>query len=346
MRGHEEVRMGLFQDLLDAVGLGGGPAGIRTDPSLGDPEVARFIGEVRKANFSNVDRVLGGMTDGAWDDRDFVSEIVAQQTLEGLQGSDQMLQSWCDNQPGSAVAHLLAGRHAMGWAWEARGYGKSDTVSDSEDDLFEERLVKAQQHLRRAAELEPGDPTPWACLISVQLRGLGGDIDLGHKLFSEAVKRDPLQRTAHIEMVMALANKWSGAGHEPMFEFARQAAASAPDGSDVPLVLMMAHLERWLWESHFEEDDAAADAYLEDSGVLAEAAAAYDRSLGAASHVPRRSSVHFHNLAAAWFYLVEDRARLSREIAAIGTAVTDRPWQYLDDPGVVFAQAKELASGG
>ncbi len=338
--------MGLFQDLLEAVGLGGGPTGVRQDPSLGDAEVARFIGEVKKANFSNVDRVVGGMTGGAWDDRDFVSEIVAVQTLEGLQGSDKVLQAWCDNQPGSAIAHLLAGRHAVEWAWEARGYGQSDTVTDQGQGLFEQRLLKAEQHLQRAAELEPGDPTPWASLISVRLRGLGGDIASAYELFDEAVKREPHNRTAHVEMIMALAHKWSGAGHEPMFEFARKAAADAPDGSDIPVVLMMAHLERWLWESHFEEDDDAADAYLEHEGVLAEAAAAYDRSLGAASHVARRSTIHFRNWAAAWFYLAEDRARLARETHAIGVAVTDRPWQYLDDPGVAFAEARKLASGG
>lgn len=172
--------MGLFDSLLELVGLGDAPS--TRDANLGDADAARFSAAVRRADFSGVDAEVGAMREGAWDDRDFLTEIVAEQTLEALPGSDRILDSWCDNAPQSAIAHLLKGRHAMSWAWEARGAGHAETVDDRSHQLFGERLARAEESLRRAAELDPADPCPWASLISVRLRGLDGDIDEGHQL--------------------------------------------------------------------------------------------------------------------------------------------------------------------
>lgn len=335
--------MGLFDSVLELFGLGDEPSS--RDLSLGDPDAARYIAAVANANFSGVDAEVGAMTEGAWDDRDFLTEIVAEQALEALPGSDKILDAWCDNAPDSAIAHLLKGRHAMNWAWQARGAGHSSTVSDQSQDLFAQRLARAEKALRVAAELEPGDPCPWASLISVRLRGLDGDNAEGHQLFAEAARRDPLQRTAHMQMIMSLAHKWSGTGHEPMFEFARTAAATAPPGSDVPVVVIQAHIERWLWDYNFEDDEPAAEVYLQVPEVRAEVLDAYGRSLGSPNHRGQRSTVHFRNWAAMWFFLTKDRERLSQELAHIGDAHTMAPWCYLDDEDLAFADAKAFAAG-
>ncbi len=335
--------MGLFDSVMELLGMGDAPPA--RDLSLGDADAARYMAAVRKANFSGVDAEVGAMRDGAWDDRDFLTEIVAEQALEGLQGSEQILDAWCNNAPDSAIAHLLKGRHLMFWAWQARGGGTSDTVDDRSQDLFAERLGLAEAALRKAAELEPGDPCPWASLISVRLRGLDGDNEEGHALFTEVAGRDPLNRTAHMQMVMSLAHKWSGTGHGPMFGFARNAAVEAPVGSDVPACLIQAHIERWLWDYMFEDDDEAAEAYLEDPDVRAEALEAYERSLGSPEHRPRRSTIHFRNWAAMWFFLIKDRERLARELQHIGKAHTVAPWCYLDDEDLAFAEARAFAEG-
>ena len=76
--------MGLFDSVMELLGMGDAPPA--RDLSLGDADAARYMAAVRKANFSGVDAEVGAMRDGAWDDRDFLTEIVAEQALEGLQG--------------------------------------------------------------------------------------------------------------------------------------------------------------------------------------------------------------------------------------------------------------------
>lgn len=144
---------------------------------------------------------------------------------------------------------------------------------------------------------------------------------------------------------MALANKWSGAGHEPMFQFARAAAANAPPGSDVPITLIQAHVERWLWDFNFEDDEPAAAAYLQEPAVRDEVLGAYDRSLGSPDHRPIRSTIHARNWAAMWFFLIRDRERLGHELQQIGPSHTVSPWCFLDDEEVAFADARAFAAG-
>ena len=335
--------MGLLDDLLSMIGLG--PAAPPRDHSLGDPQAKQLIRQVQRGNFSGVDAAVGQMRESAWDDRDFLVEIVAEVAMEKLPAADQLFDGWCKNQPRSALAHLLKARHAMFWAWQARGGGTSDTVGDDADRLFGERLQVAEQAFRQAVDLEPADPTPWAHLIHLRLCGLGGDIDLGTGLFNEAIRRDALHRSAHMQMIGGLAHKWSGEGHEPMFEFARKVVARAPEGTDVAMTIAMAHLERWTWDHLFEENDSAAEAYLHDANVRAEVIAAYDKSLGSPKHQPRRSTVHFRNWAAMWFFLTKDRVRLRRELAHLGNAYTVKPWCYYDDEDLAFATAQDFAKG-
>ncbi|MBT3219118.1 MAG: hypothetical protein HN348_08510, partial [Proteobacteria bacterium] len=128
-------------------------------------------------------------------------------------------------------------------------------------------------------------------------------------------------------------------------QFARKAVAKAPEGSDVAMTIAMAHLERWVWDSLFEEDEAAAEVYVQDSKNQAEVIAAYDKSLGSPKHQPRRSTVHFRNWAAMWFFLTKDRERLSRELAHLGNAYTVKPWCYYDDEEHAFAAAQDFAQG-
>ncbi|MBT3223837.1 MAG: DUF4034 domain-containing protein, partial [Proteobacteria bacterium] len=255
--------MGLLDNLLSLIGLG--PTVPMRDLAMGDPQAKQFVSEVQRANFSGVDAVVSQMKDGAWDDRDFLLEVVAEVALAKLPAADQIFDAWCKNQPTSSVAHLLKARHAMLSAWQARGGGTSDTVGDEGERLFGERLQVAEQAFLQAADLEPQDPTPWAHMIHVRMCGLGGDVNLGLGLFGEVTQRDPLHRSGHMQLIAGLAHKWSGAGHEPMFQFARNVVATAPEGSDVAMTIAMAHVERWVWDYLFKEDEAAAELYLQDS---------------------------------------------------------------------------------
>ncbi len=302
---------------------------------LGGGAAARLRGQIKGADMSGITAKLQESRDGAWDERDFYVDLLAPDA------NPQVMDAWVRGGQELGIAHLIRGRLHIHRAWQARGHGTSDTVSDAGALGFEQHLQAAEEDLLRAAELYASDPTPWGFLL-ITARGLGRDLTVAQDYFSQAVRRDPQQWTAHVQMLMMLSQKWGGS-HDAMFAFARQVASTQPASSDLGAILLLAHVERWLWEHSFEEDEAAARAYLKQPGVRQEGLAAYQRSLGSPTLVERSSTVKARNIAACFFYLTRQKTPLQAEVLAIGNAYTEIPWGYLDEPERAFAAAARFA---
>jgi hypothetical protein len=283
--------------------------------------------------------VAAPQTGGSWDDRDFFCELLAPKITR------QALDAWCGGQGSQAdlgLAHLARGRALIERAWEARGRGTADSVTEEGWQKMHERLQRAEQDLLRAAELDPTDPTPWAYLLTVA-KGLNHDRATAEGWFQEAVRRDPTHYGAHTRMLSFLCEKWHGS-HELMFSFARQAADNAPDGSDLITIVIDAHIERWLYFS-FDEDEKGAGQYLKDPLAKQECLAAHQRSLGSPQLQVRRSTIYARNVAAMWFFLAREKRPLQMEIALIGNAYSTYPWCYWDEPERAYSEASKYAYG-
>jgi hypothetical protein len=228
-------------------------------------------------------------------------------------------------------------------AWEARGHGTSDTVSDKGHDLFKQRLQQADRELSQAAKLDPADPTPWAHRLTVA-RGLGLGQGHARQLYQEAAKRYPQHYTAHMQMLAVLTEKWGGS-HQAMFDFARKAAERAGEGSHLGVLVIYAHIERWLYY-RFDDDKKGMDKYPKERATQEECTSQYQRSLGSPQLQVRRTTILARNVAAMWFFLAKDRKRLQSEVAQIGNAYTDSPWGYWDTPERAYAEAAQYAYRG
>lgn len=300
---------------------------------LGGPEAKRVSADLKRGDLASLEQLL---SQGDADDRHFYCDLLAPLARQ------VQVDQWCAQQPGSAVAHLVRGRALMERAWDARGHGTADSVSDSGWELFRDYLEQAEQELEQAAQLDAGDPTPWSFLIEVA-RGLQQGTEVARQRFKEATRRDPLHWGAHSQMLSILCAKWGGA-HEEMFAFARQAAANAGPGSDLGTLVIKAHIERWLYFS-FEDDDKGAEVYLKDAAARQECDAAYAQSLGSPQLRTRSSTILARNTAAMWFYLVRSKKQLQMEVALIGNAYATYPWCYLDEPARAYAEASQYAYG-
>ncbi|WP_157546100.1 hypothetical protein [Microtetraspora fusca] len=123
-----------------------------------------------------------------------------------------------------------------------------------------------------------------------------------------------------------------------MFAFARKAAAAAPSGGPLPLVVVSAHIEQWL--SLSEEED---DGYFKQPDVLAELHAAADRSVRHPAFRRRPGWPAGHNALAFAFALAGDHAAAKEQFTAVGDLVTDWPWCYLGDESTAFAEMRKVS---
>jgi hypothetical protein len=279
------------------------------------PEVDELVGHVERGDFAAAERFLERHRDAAWDDRAYFVEALAERCKPSV-GARWSAAS------NSAVAHLVRGRLLIASAWAARGSGRAESVSDGAWQIFTRDLEQARTHLERAADTDAADPSALALLIKV---AIGADPDSAEEYFLRAVERDPGHHLAHELMLLALCEKWHGS-HAAMFEFARDAAEAAPAGSSLPMLVVTAHIEHWLYVAHFEGNpDRAYASLVEHRDEVARACAA---SIDHANYRRDRLTPWRLNEAACWAYLARDQSQLARRMNRLGDVQTRVPWAY------------------
>ncbi len=307
------------------------PRATPEDRSYGDPLALRHRGELARGDWAGAARLLASARE--WDRRFFYVDCFG-----SWPGRPAFLDAWCDAEAQRPEPFLVRGTHDIRWAWQARGSGWGATVTEDGARLFGERLQMALADLRRAAELDPADPTPWAQLVIV-CRGLGGEKRDAQEIFGEAVRRDPGHRPAHAQTLTYLCAKWYGS-HAEMFDFARGVAHVAPHGSPLYALLPTAHVERALMAVH-DGETRSFDTYFADADVRDEVLAAYDRSVGHRDYRPNKLAFLDWNDFGFCLGLMNERDLARRCFDHMGERITEMPWSYLDaDPRAALAKMR------
>ncbi len=134
---------------------------------------------------------------------------------------------------------LLRADFYRSFAWAARGNASAEKVAKSAWPIFEERLKKADEAIRRAWELNPRDVRIPIAGIKVEL-GLSGERSKMEQWFDRAMKLDTNSMLACRAKMYYLEPKWHGSPEE-MLAFGRSCAKSREWGGRVPLMLVDAH---------------------------------------------------------------------------------------------------------
>lgn len=315
---------------------GSGPSARHEDPADVDETVHSLRDELRRGDWRRTQERLEATTD--WPERGFLvgalPGAVARETLD----------RWVEAAPRCAVARLLRANHTLGAAQEARGTGRASAVAADAMEAFELLCAQADEDLVAAAELDPADPTPLALRLVTAI-GMGVDEDEQEARFRAAVARDASNLTAHVQRLTLLCRKWGGSDAQ-MFAFARQASATAPEGSPVHALVPLAHVERWLSATQLQDLEEqpleAVDEYFRRDDVRREVLAAHARSV--ASPAWREQRGHFaRNVFAFVFWLAEDAERSRAELDTIGARWTEYPWAYAGSAARVVARARQAA---
>jgi hypothetical protein len=136
-------------------------------------------------------------------------------------------------------AGLIEGDFWSQAAWDARGYGWSDSVTPEGWRLFRERLRKAQTILEQAWAADPSDPHIAIEMMTVELgQGLGRA--RLETWFRRAMDADPDSYEAAHKKMLYLEPKWYGT-EEELLEFAHQCFHTRNWESRIPFVLISAH---------------------------------------------------------------------------------------------------------
>ncbi len=190
--------------------------------------------------------------------------------------SDQVgprLEAWCEARPASAVAHLVRGDFMISWAWEARGSGYANTVTEEGWRLFRARLGQARRDLERAVTLDPKLATAHARLITV---GMGQQLEPAEEkaFFDAAVAADPTYVDAYVRRLTAIMPKWGGT-RAGMWQFVQDAGESAPDEPAMGLLAIEAFMEEARRSPRHLEDAQVRRSMLEAAAAMT---AAYPRA--------------------------------------------------------------------
>lgn len=239
--------------------------------------------------------------------------------------------------PESSAALLVGGQVLLREAWAARGSGTADTVTEEGGQDYASLSSLADRFAAVAAQVDPADPLPWVLRLRTALYAVD-ELAWLRACFAEADRRSPDLVPAWMGWLTVASEKWLG-DHDTMFEIARS-ARTRPPGHPLHVLVILAHVERWLYHLQFEQDRAAATAYLADATVRGEVEAAWADFEAA---VPGTGDGHFaRSVAACWFYMVQDKPKLAR---AFGTLPVyfDPGWQYV---GGVNAQLRARALVG
>ncbi|MBZ0186580.1 MAG: hypothetical protein K8F91_10060, partial [Candidatus Obscuribacterales bacterium] len=95
------------------------------------------------------------------------------------------------------------------YAWEARGGGYSDTVTQEGGKLFEKRLAVARQWLEKAGPKRKSYPR-WYSAASTIALGEGWDAEKFDATMDEGIKLFPTYYTLHFDRVYHLQPRWYG----------------------------------------------------------------------------------------------------------------------------------------
>lgn len=303
------------------------------DPTLGEPNVRRARSALERDQWKPVAELLESPM--APSDRQFYSDVLAD-----FPGRPKWTTDWTSARPNSPSAWLMNGAQAIKWAWEARGCGYANTVSEDAARQFFSRLEVAEESLHRAAALDPSDPTPWSWMMRSAI-GLQLGPEQIEQRFSEAVRRAPDHRQAHSARLQSLCAKWYGS-HDQMWDFVRHSTAGVGPGSPLHVLLAEAHIEMWF--DACRETGTTQNAYFGAQPVRESLRRA---GVNAFAHGTPRTidTLRNRNYFAFCCWKAGMLTEAAAHFAAIGNWVTESPWIFIGQPSDMFTAAQaECAS--
>jgi hypothetical protein len=119
------------------------------------------------------------------------------------------LKHWVSQNPESITARIALAESYLGYAWDARGDGTADTVSENGWQLFSQRAEEARNTLQKASTLKTKDPESYVAMESVSL-AQGWDREEARSLLEQGFAAEPGYYYVYRMHALYLLPKWFG----------------------------------------------------------------------------------------------------------------------------------------
>jgi hypothetical protein len=119
------------------------------------------------------------------------------------------IQNWIQAKPESVTARIALAKFLTEYAWNARGSGYENTVTDEGWRLFAERLNESAKILNEAKELKETCPVYWSTLMRVGL-GLQISKEQFNNIFHQAIAATPDFSYYYQRRAIFLLPRWYG----------------------------------------------------------------------------------------------------------------------------------------
>lgn len=259
-------------------------------------------------------------------------------------GLEDFLRGVLGGDPGDGAAAALLGQHLIGAAWRIRTTAPAAQVRGERLTAFTDGLGAAERVLLDAAARSPRDPAIWTARL-ITARGLELGRSEARRRYRRLAAIDPHHLPGQWQLLQQLCPK-SGGDWALAHAFAHEVAGAAPPGSVNPVLVAEVHLEHWL-EEH-GRSTAAGRRYLAAAPVREELHEAARRSVWHADFRREHGWVRVMSTFAMAFALLDDDRSAASLFTELGDLSSDRPWDYLGDPGSVIIKyrSRALRSGG
>jgi GNAT superfamily N-acetyltransferase len=243
---------------------------------------------------------------------------------------DTWLEKWRTERPTDGDAATLYASLLVHRAWQRRGSGYANEISDQAKAEFKALLPAGMEAARAAAALAPHDPGPWVVMVTAA-RGLNYKNEQFQPLWQGLHARAPYHYDGHWQALQYWCAKWHGS-NRLMMQFAEAAAVASPPGS--PLAGMYLHALNEL-----RKRKAALPAGREAGDRLEAVHRALATVPADNDHLPPLRHMLAHQLVTVGRY----RAALE-QFRLIGRWCGAFPWTEQADALTAFDDARRLAA--
>ncbi|OII68651.1 hypothetical protein [Streptomyces sp. CC77] len=295
-----------------------------------DPALQGALAAAARGNGEPAARLMAATRERRdWQRRSRYAARLAEAAVEGDGG---WLDAWeaaaGPDDPDVAVVRV---EFTIQLAGALRGSDWAKNTTDEQFAGFFRVLPQAVERIQRAAELNPGDPTPYISEMAVA-RGLNyphGDV---RRIWKTITRLDPYNYPAHIVALPYWYARWHGSD-ELAASFSREASEQAPPGTllrMLPLIVWWDHRDDGAKEADFRTPELVA---MVDAALVDAAAAPTDHP-----DLPRTR----HLLA--YFLARQGRWEAALELfRLVDGHVGAAPWSQYDFPAVAYCQWRDRA---
>lgn len=177
----------------------------KSQAHLNEPKLKEVIEYFNKKQFSNVEQSIKSMTASQ---RSFAFESL------GQYGDTKITDEWIKKEPSNDLPKIIKGNQLIHKAWEIRGSGTIDTVSNEKQVSFKKQLKKAEEVLIAVSKNNTTyKSNAAACLITIY-KAIDANREYVHQLFEDIVKDAPNDAELHKSYMAFVSPKWGATDEE------------------------------------------------------------------------------------------------------------------------------------